>query len=168
MKAASIHDRFVAALPEAVGAVLDTLASDDDLLWPHLTWPAMRFDRGLTVGAAGGHAFVRYRVVEHEPGRLVRFRIAGPPGFGGHHWFRVEPDGDGTRITHGIDGTSTLRFLPRWLFVIRPLHDALIEDALDRAETAATGRPVPPRRWSLWVRILRRFAARRGGRGAGR
>jgi hypothetical protein len=41
------------------------------------------------------------------------------------------------------------------LAAVRWLHDALIEDALDRAETATAGRPVPARRWSPWVRLLR-------------
>jgi hypothetical protein len=42
-----------------------------------------------------------------------------------------------------------------WPLAVRWLHDALIEDALDRAETATAARPVPARRWSPWVRLLR-------------
>lgn len=36
----------------------------------------------------------------------------------------------------------------------RPLHDALLEDALDRAEAFA-GRQPSTREWSAWVRFVR-------------
>jgi hypothetical protein len=39
--------------------------------------------------------------------------------------------------------------------VFRPLHDALIEDSLDRAEHAVTGIVARPARWSGTVRQLR-------------
>jgi hypothetical protein len=39
--------------------------------------------------------------------------------------------------------------------VFRPLHDALVEDCLDRA-AQAVGEAPELRPWSLWVRILRR------------
>ncbi|MGW3967282.1 hypothetical protein ACWED2_46225 [Amycolatopsis sp. NPDC005003] len=37
----------------------------------------------------------------------------------------------------------------------RPLHDALLEQLLDRAESAVTGRVERPVRWSPYVRFLR-------------
>ncbi|MGV9311808.1 SRPBCC family protein [Streptomyces sp. NPDC003691] len=112
--------------------------------------------RPLTVGAAGGHGPVRYTVVVHEPGRLVRFRFTGPRGFDGHHELAVLPaDGGTTLLRH------TLLLVPQgvarisWPFFFRPLHDALIEDALDRAERAGTGAVERPARWSPYVRLLR-------------
>jgi hypothetical protein len=47
-----------------------------------------------------------------------------------------------------------------WPLMFRWLHDALIEDALDRAEATVTSRPLQERRWSLLVRFLRRVAIR--------
>jgi hypothetical protein len=44
--------------------------------------------------------------------------------------------------------------------MFRWLHDALVEDALDRAEAAVTTRPLQKRHWSLWVRFLRRIVSR--------
>jgi hypothetical protein len=38
--------------------------------------------------------------------------------------------------------------------MIRPLHNALLEDALDRAE-AFLGKQLPQREWSLWVKVVR-------------
>jgi len=54
-----------------------------------------------------------------------------------------------------------------WPLIFRWLHDALIEGALDRAETATTGTPVKGRPWPLSVRLLRTALRRQPGR-AGR
>jgi hypothetical protein len=40
-----------------------------------------------------------------------------------------------------------------WTLMFRWLHDALIEDALDRAEASITSRPLQERRWSLLRRV---------------
>ena len=48
-----------------------------------------------------------------------------------------------------------------WLFVIRPLHNDLLEDALDRAELFVGTTP-RERTWTLWVRFLRWSMARKG------
>ncbi|MCJ7726050.1 MAG: SRPBCC family protein [Acidimicrobiia bacterium] len=157
MRAASVHQRHLAAPVADLGALIDTLASPDDRLWPHRTWPAMRFDGPLGVGAAGGHAFVRYHVEDYRPGSSVVFRITGPRGFSGTHRFDAGSDGDGAVLTHTIDGAASLRFAMPWFMVVRPLHDALIEDALDNAEREATGTVAGPARWSWWVRMLRRL-----------
>src|SRR5881409_1044397 len=49
--------------------------------------------------------------------------------------------------THGLALIS-------WPVVFRPLHDALIEDLLARAE-ASLHKELRVLRWSLWVRLLR-------------
>jgi hypothetical protein len=152
------HERRIAAPPNRVGALIDTLSSDDDRLWPQGRWPAMRFDRPLGVGAEGGHAFIRYRVSEYEQGRRVRFIFSGPRGLEGHHEFRVEPDDGATLLSHTITGRASGWFALWWPVAVRPLHDALIEDAFDMAEQAV-GTPGPSGRWSWWVRLLR-WAAR--------
>lgn len=121
----------------------------------------MRFDRSLEVGAVGGHGPIRYRVEQYEPGRRVLFRFTGPPGLNGTHEWRVAPAGDGCRIRHSIDGRTAGAMRLAWPFLFRPLHDALIEDALDKAEGRLTGVPVPARPWSLRVRVLRRLARSR-------
>jgi len=155
MRAVSVHQRRIESPIGSVGALIDTLASPGDRLWPRRTWPAMRFDRSLGVGADGGHAFVRYYVEDYQPGRSVLCRITGPKGLSGAHGFQVRSDGTGTVLTHTIDGTATIRFAAMWLAVVRPLHDALMEDALDNAEREVTGEIGAPARWSWWVRALR-------------
>ncbi|MBU0493779.1 MAG: SRPBCC family protein [Chloroflexi bacterium] len=155
MAVINIHERVLDAPAAQVGILIDGLASDADALWPHDQWPPMRFDRPLGVGAAGGHGPVRYVVESYEPGRSVRFRFTGPAGFLGHHRFEVEELGPAqAALRHVIEmrpaGTARLT----WPLVFRPLHDALLEDALDRAETHVGGRPAA-RGWSPWVRALR-------------
>jgi hypothetical protein len=54
-----------------------------------------------------------------------------------------------------------LWFIPAWSTVVRPLHDALIEDALDNAERETTGTVAEPAGWSWWVRTLRRVLGSR-------
>ena len=87
MNVASVHERVVARPIDEVGGLLDSLATPRDRLWPRETWPAMRFDRPLAVGARGGHGPIRYEVIEYDPGVRVRFRFTGPSGFDGFHEF---------------------------------------------------------------------------------
>lgn len=153
------HQRVIAAPAELLGELVDTLGGPRDRLWPSPAWEPMRLDRPLSVGADGGHGPIRYQVSEYEPGRRVRFTFHPETGFRGHHELVVEPLPDGnTLLRHQADavalGTSRLA----WPLAIRPVHDAMVEDLLDNAEHASTGRPPRPRPWSPWVRLLRRAA----------
>ena len=59
MKIQNIHERVLDAPAGKVGALIDSLAAADDLLWPTDRWPPMQFDRALGVGASGGHGPIR-------------------------------------------------------------------------------------------------------------
>ena len=59
----NIHERAYEAPVSEVAALLATLASKDDRLWPYECWPRMRFDRGLVPGASGDE------VHHHVPGQ---------------------------------------------------------------------------------------------------
>lgn len=162
MRILNVHQRVLAATTETVGALLDGLASPEDTLWPHDRWPAMRFDRPLGVKAHGGHGPIRYTVEAHEPGRRVVFRFTGPRGFDGTHTFEIEGiTATRTRLLHVVEMRTHGAALLTWPLLFKPLHDALLEDALDRAERAIGGHPAP-RSWSRRVRLLRRGLARRG------
>ena len=135
--------------------LIDRLASDYDRLWPHAKWPAMRFDRPLSVGAVGGHGPIRYTVEQYEPGHSIQFRFTKPVGFHGCHRFDLEEiDSERAQLRHTIEMKLSAGAMVQWHIAIRPLHDALMEDALDRAEVFASGGPTA-RRWSPWVRFLR-------------
>ena len=182
MQVYNTHERRLDAAPDEVGALLDTLASDDDRLWPRGSWPAFLLDGPLAVGSAGGHGPVRYTVEEYVPGRRLRLRFGAPRGFDGFHEFTVRPacsdgtDGpaspgspagpaspavpDSTVLAHLLAMRAHGPARVSWPLVFGPLHDALFEDLLDRAEHAVAGRVRRPARWSAWVRLLRAVLAR--------
>lgn len=161
----NIHARAIAASADSVGALLDRLGGSDDPLWPAPAWPPMRLDRPLAVGADGGHDDIRYVVSSYEPGRRVEFRFHPEIGLVGFHTFEVEPLGEHTCVLrHVLD--AELRGRMRWLvpLAVQWLHDAVLEDLLDNAERAATGRVARPYRYTPWVRLLRRLEALRSRR----
>ena len=161
MRVRNVHRRRLPAPPERLSPLIDRLASHDDRLWPLRTWPPMRLDPGLRVGAAGGHGPIGYGVEAVVPGRSATFRFTRPRGFRGTHRFSLEPAEDGgSLLTHAIEMQVGGAALFQWVLVLRPLHDALIEDALDRAEEFAG--TVPRRRtWSPWVRLLRKLLSKK-------
>ena len=153
----NVHSIKLNVPPGRVGMLIDALGSDTDALWPGDRWPKMHIDGPLRVGAAGRHGPVRYTVEEYVPSTRVRFRFLEPPGFDGTHTFEIFPDADGCRLEHRVEiaprGTARLA----WPLVFGPLHDALVEDAIDRAlQSVGQGRPA--RRYSRWVRLLRNLS----------
>lgn len=155
----NIHEVVLPASVDRVGAILDTLATDDDALWPTDRWPRMHFREGLRLGAAGGHGPIRYRLVEHHPGRRLRFAFMAPKGLEGDHWFEVIPHDEDALLRHGLVAHPRGAMRWQWPLVWRPLHDALVEDALARAVAVLAGRETD-RSWPLHVRVLRRLARR--------
>lgn len=164
IKIVSLHERGFKIEADAVGSILDTLSGPEDQLWPRKNWPPMLFDRGLAPGAKGGHGVVRYEVEEYTPRRRAVFRFDGTgltADFDGRHYFEVIPRNERIILRHVIDAEGDFRTWLKWKFVIEPLHDALLEDALDRAEMALSGILAKPARWSARVKILRRILAKK-------
>ncbi|MFC4002939.1 hypothetical protein ACFS2C_09585 [Prauserella oleivorans] len=83
-----------------------------------------------------------------------------PGGFDGFHEFTALPDGDGSVLRHLIAMRVHGKARLTWPLLYRPLHDALLEDLLDRAEENLTGEVARPARWSLPVRLLRGLRSR--------
>lgn len=155
MQVLNVHQRELPAEPAEVGALIDSLATENDRVWPRSSWPAMRLDRPLCVGAVGGHGPISYVVEEYRPGQMVKFRFLGPRGFEGHHWLEVAPHGNNcTVLRHTIHMTAHGTALLSWPLAIRPLHDALLEDALALAQASLGVAPIV-RPWSAWVKFLR-------------
>jgi Protein of unknown function (DUF3995) len=155
----NVHERLINASPERVGQLLDSLAGDNDMVWPRDAWPRMKLSNGLAVGSTGGHGAIRYSVESYTPGRKVVFRFADKMGIVGTHTFAIEPVGTiTTMVTHELIGTTTGAMKLVWPLFIRWLHDALIEDALDNIESASSKTPRPTRTYSFGVRQLRSIA----------
>lgn len=161
MKVVNVHQRLLHASPERVGALIDSLASPEDRLWPGRQWPRMLFDRPLSLGATGGHGPVRYFVEAYVPGQSIRFRFTGPKGFDGWHGFEVlEATAMHCVLEHRIEADMRGPALLSWPLAFRPMHDACVEDALSKAEQSLglQPRPVP---WTASVRLLHWLAAPR-------
>ncbi len=160
----NIHERRLPISPETAGQILDSLSSSNDQLWPNELWPPMVLDGSLAPGSSGGHAMVRYAVSEHVPGRRVEFEFRPMQRlstFRGRHYFEVLPRGGETVLRHTIDVDTDFATWVQWKLVVEHLHDALLEDAFNKAGRSA-GLPAPHRsRWPLRVRFLRRLVARK-------
>jgi hypothetical protein len=163
MKIYNIHERNIEAAPQVVGGLIDSLSTAGDRLWPREKWPALALDGPLGVGARGGHGPVRYTVFEYVPGQRVEFRFDETgltAGLDGRHVFEVVGRRRNVVLRHVVDAQCSLSHWLKWQVLIRPMHDALLEDALDLAEREMLGRVNKPARWSLWTRLLRRLAAK--------
>jgi hypothetical protein len=89
------------------------------------------------------------------------FRFSGPRGFHGTHAYEVEAFDRGCELRHTIDMKVSGPAIFTWPMIFRPLHDALVEDSLDKVDAHLAGREWRRRAWSPYVRFLRRLLARR-------
>lgn len=148
-----VHTRTFIANADDVGRRLDTLGSAHDELWITELTPPMILDRGLAIGSSGGHGAVRYRVVEHVPGRSVVFAFDPASGLNGTHRFSVEQQGEALTIRHDLDATVSGSVRLLWRPLVLPIHSGVIEDIFDHLErdfTASAHRQRPtsaPLRW---------------------
>lgn len=165
----NVHRREFRTTEARLGELLDKIAGPDDRLWPKEHWPPVVLDRPLGVGADGGHGPIRYSVEEYEPGRRVVFRFRPPTPVAGKHVFEVLPGGaPGTAVLrHVLTGRPTGTGLLSWAVAIRWMHDAVLEEVLDRAGRAVGDPPGRPAQWSPWVRLCRRAFGARPAHGRG-
>ena len=160
MHLVNVHQRLLRASPERVSELLASLGSPGDRLWPRNGWPRMRLDGPVAAGAAGGHGPIHYRVEAWEPGRLVRFRFTGMRGVEGWHAFEIlDATPQHCVLEHRMEARLTGMTRLKWACVIRPLHDACVEDALSQAQ-ASLGETPRAVRWSPRVRLLMRWMLR--------
>jgi hypothetical protein len=162
MKIVNVHQRLLHAGPQRVAALIAALGSPADQLWPRTGWPRMVLDRPLAVGATGGHGPIRYTCDAYEPQSFVRFRFRHIDGW--HRFEILDATPQHCVLEHRMEIDARGRTLWRWLTVIRPLHDACLEDLLSQAQASLGMEPraVP---WSPYVRLLMR-SSRWAGRSA--
>ncbi len=155
MRIRNVHERALPDDGSTAESLIDGLAGPEDRLWPRERWPPMRFEGGLREGSEGGHGPVRYRVIEHLPGRCVRFRFTAPPGLVGEHRYELEAREGRALLRHTLSGRTEGRMLWQWPLLFEPLHNALIEDSLDCAVAAVSDAPPAAARWPRRTRALR-------------
>ncbi len=152
----NVHQRLLPASMDEVGALLDAVAEPGNALWPAPPWPGLVLDRPLGVGADGGHGPIRYACVSYQPGRRVEFEFRLPTPVRGGHALELIEHPKGVLLQHTVIGEPIgIVGLLAWSVVFRALHDAFMEDLLDRAETALGRPPRRPARWSPYVWFLR-------------
>ena len=153
MNVINVHKRRLLTSPEDAWRLIANLGSKHEILWPH-HWAPIRFDRPLGLGAVGGHGFVGYYVEEYSPPEVIRCRFTAPKSVEGYHEFRIIPELGSVVLRHTMRMRTRGLFTWLWLAAIRPMHDALLEDAMDRASTYSSGHEFHSP-WSLWVSFLR-------------
>ena len=150
MKVLNVHERELQAGPDRVGALLDSLASRDDVLWPKHAWPRMELDRPLGVGARGGHGPISYFVEAYVPGESIRFRFTVPKGFVGFHGYEAMKTTADTVVlrhtlemtTHGLAVLSRMRSAKS----IESLAAALIQNERKMSKPQIAAKPRCPLR----------------------
>ncbi|RSC93654.1 hypothetical protein [Tenacibaculum singaporense] len=155
MKVINVHHRTYSISIEKITELFDTLSGKNDKVWPVEKWPQMIFKEGIKGGASGGHGPIRYTVEKYNPKELIQFRFTKPSGFIGTHRFEIkEIQNNQTQVTHIIEmntkGTGTII----WLFAIRSLHNALLEDCLDKIENNFHKTKVHTK-WNWYVKFIR-------------
>jgi hypothetical protein len=87
-----------------------------------------------------------YTVSSYTPRHHIRFEFGG--GRQGFHEFTLqEVDGTTCLLRHVTKAKLTFSSAWRWYFLIRPLHNALIEDLFDKVESQVA-KVVHPQVWS--------------------
>jgi hypothetical protein len=158
MHVRNVHSRtYESGRVAQLERLLETLATPNDALWPIDNWPVMRFRGGRKAGASGGHGPIRYDVAIAEP-RRVWFEFTAPRGFEGGHGYEIRLRQEHAVLEHVLEMDTEGLAVVSWPLVFRPMHDALIEDSLDRADHWM-GRPPRGNAWSPYVRVLREVSA---------
>lgn len=149
----NIHERIIDADPADIAPLLATLGQPDDALYPPL-WEPMRFDKPVGVGASGTHGTIS----AYEPGSLIEITFPSGTGITGTHTFTVTSLGPGRSLArHDVDARATPIAWLAWISIIAPAHNPIIEELLDRLQSAVGAPPTTPAKLSAYARLLRWF-----------
>ena len=161
MRVVNRHKRIINQPKETVSQLFKTLATAKDQIWPSQNWPKMYFTEGLKVGSQGGHGQIRYTIIDFKPGEHIKFEFTKPEGFKGTHELNIKAlSNDASEINHMINMNTTFKSSLLWVFIIRWLHDALIEDAFDNIENHFSEEKIKSS-YNLRVIILREVYKRK-------
>ncbi len=157
MKIINIHQRDYELSVSVLSDVLNSLSTENDLLWPKEEWMPMVLDNGLNPNSKGGHGPIEYYVEEYEFGKMINFCFTKPREFIGNHRFEIlKLNAEKTRLKHTIDMKVNFKGLVSWYVAIKWLHDALLEDCLDKVYNLHNESKMNSPH-SLWVRTLRKI-----------
>ena len=158
MEVLNIHKRIIEQPKIKVADLFETLATDNDKVWPSEQWPKMKFKEGVKEGSKGGHGPIRYTITKFIPKAYIQFEFTKPKGFNGYHQLEIkEFEMDKTEIKHTIKINTTGIGILTWALAVRWLHNALIEDAFDKVENQFSENHKRTA-WSFWVKFLRKVS----------
>ncbi|PID57285.1 MAG: hypothetical protein CR986_09135 [Ignavibacteriae bacterium] len=156
MKITNVHQREYNYPISKLSKILETLSTEKDLMWPKENWVPVILDNGLRVNSSGGHGRIRYYITKYEYGKLVEFCFTEPKEFVGKHYFELKKLNENkTKVKHTIDVELNLKGLILWNLIIKWLHDALLEDCLDKIENNLEKTNVKTPH-NAWVKFLRK------------
>jgi len=157
MKIKNVHRRVLNQPKEKIIELFKTLSTENDKIWPFEKWPKMKFKHGIKEESRGGHGPIRYTIEKYDKNNFIQFRFSKPSGFNGIHKFEIiELEREKTELKHIIEMDTVGKGLLIWFLAIRSLHNALIEDALDKVENQFSEEQKKTE-WNIWVKILRRI-----------
>lgn len=149
------HERLLPCHINSAEFLIDDFAKNSADLWPSSLWPRESFDRPLQLGALGSHGGTQYIVDCYEPGRYVKFKFLKPKGYNGYHEFSLVECGENTLIKHTVEFKTNLFASLTWRYIIQWVHDSLIEDAFDCAQTSIGSPPKKSHQWPKRVYFFR-------------
>jgi len=153
----NIHKRTIHQPKEKISEILDSLSTMSDQLWPKEKWPPMIFKKGLKEGAIGGHGPIKYSIQKYIPGNSIEFKFMKPDGFIGIHKFEITKlEKNKTELKHTIKMMISGKGILTWHIAVKWLHDALLEDCLDKTENHFQTKQKKTK-WNLWVVFFRRL-----------
>jgi hypothetical protein len=148
--------RFFISQQSGLNAIIDTFADDDSILWPVEVWPRDRFESKLALNACGGHGGTRYSVAEYVPGHFLKFEFTFPKSYHGFHSFRLtQVKNQQWLLEHNTFIKTNVWKWFLWVMLISPVHNALIQDAFDKAEKYASTNLLFLSKWPLRVYFIR-------------
>lgn len=157
MKVINIHKRVFHQSKDRISSIFDSLSSKNDQLWPYEKWPPMIFKKGLKEGATGGHGPIKYSIQNYKYGDFIEFNFIKPDEFIGIHKFEITAiDTEKTEIKHTINMSLSGKGILTWYVAVKWLHDALLEDCLDKVENHFLNEKVKTK-WNFWVFALRKM-----------
>ncbi len=156
MQIINIHRRQIAKPRNEVANLMLSLATENDQVWPHELWVPIRFQTDLEVGAQGGHGPIKYTIDHYQPDEKISFVFTSPVWLKGYHQILLTDSGVGCQLEHEIVAQADFVKYLVWLLIIRPIHNAVIEDCFTKVERSL-GLTPQVIEWTWWVKLLRRL-----------
>jgi hypothetical protein len=155
MEVINIHQREYNQPSTVISEILETLSSSFDRLWPVEKWPPMVLNNGLKINSFGGHGPIGYYISNYAFGKSIEFTFTKPTEFIGTHKFEIiETAANTTLLRHTINMNLNTKGIVAWYFVIKWLHDALLEDCLNKVHNQINISQIQTPH-NFWVKYLR-------------